>query len=74
MDGAGSSVVPNAGSTLLLRTAQTVGLTGALSAALTAWREPLARHDPHTPTPNSGPRGTSTPTSAMINKITKDPG
>jgi hypothetical protein len=31
---------------VLLRTAQTVGLTGALSAALAPWRRPLARHDP----------------------------
>ena len=34
IDGAGSSVVSHAGSTLLLQTAQTVGLTTALSAAL----------------------------------------
>jgi hypothetical protein len=46
VDGQGSSVVPNAGAVLLLRTAQTVGLTGALSAALGAWRRPTARHDP----------------------------
>jgi len=46
VDGGGSSVVPNAGATLLLRTAQTVGLTGALSTALAPWRRPLARHDP----------------------------
>jgi hypothetical protein len=46
VDGAGSSVVPHAGATVLLRTAQTVGLTGALSAALAPWRRPLARHDP----------------------------
>ncbi len=46
IDGAGASVVPHAGSTLLLRTAQTVGLTGALSEALMRWRRPLARHDP----------------------------
>ena len=38
VDGAGSSVVPHAGATVLLRTAQTVGLTGALSAALAPWR------------------------------------
>jgi hypothetical protein len=31
---------------VLLRTAQTVGLTGALSDALAPWRKPLARHDP----------------------------
>jgi len=46
IDGAGASVVPNAGSTVLLRTAQTVGLTGALQEALASWRRPLARHDP----------------------------
>jgi hypothetical protein len=46
VDGAGSSVVPHAGSTVLLRTAQAVGLTSALSQALTLWRRPLARHDP----------------------------
>jgi hypothetical protein len=46
VDGAGSSVVPHAGSTVLLRTAQVVGLPTALSEALTQWRKPLARHDP----------------------------
>jgi hypothetical protein len=46
VDGVGSSVVPHAGSTVLLRTAQAVGLTTALSAALAPWRKPLARHDP----------------------------
>src|SRR3954469_3088908 len=46
IDGAGASVVPNAGSTVLLRTAQTVGLTCALQEALASWRKPLARHDP----------------------------
>jgi len=46
VNGTGSSVVAHAGSTLLLRTAQTVGLTTALSAALAPWRRPLARHDP----------------------------
>jgi Transposase DDE domain group 1 len=46
VDGAGSSVVPHAGARLLLSTAQTVGLTAALSAALAPWRRPLARHDP----------------------------
>jgi len=42
-DGGGSSVVPHAGS--LLRTAQAVGLTPALSGALTPRGKPLARHD-----------------------------
>ena len=46
IDGAGASVVANAGSTVLLRTAQTVGLSGALRDALAPWRRPLARHDP----------------------------
>jgi hypothetical protein len=46
VDGQGSSVVPNAGAVLLLRTAQTVGLTTALSDAVGPWRRPLARHDP----------------------------
>lgn len=46
VDGAGSSVVPHAGSTVLLRTAQAVRLTSVLAEALTPWRKPLARHDP----------------------------
>jgi len=46
VDGQGSSVVPNAGAVLLLRTAQAVGLTAALSEAVAPWRRPLARHDP----------------------------
>jgi hypothetical protein len=46
VDGGGSSVVPHAGATLLLRTAQTVGLPAALSDALASWRKPLAIHDP----------------------------
>jgi hypothetical protein len=46
VDGQGSSVVPNAGAVLLLRTAEAVGLTGALSKAVAPWRRPLARHDP----------------------------
>ena len=46
VDGGGSSVVPNAGATLLLRTAQTVGLPAVLSEALAPWRRPLAIHDP----------------------------
>ena len=41
VDGQGSSVVPNAGAVLLLRTAQTVGLDTALSDALAPWRRPL---------------------------------
>src|SRR3954454_4628584 len=46
IDGQGSSVVPNAGAVLLLRTAETVGLDAALSEAGRPWRRPLARHDP----------------------------
>ena len=46
VDGGGSSVVPHAGATLLLRTAQTVGLTAGLSKVLAPWRKPLAIHDP----------------------------
>ena len=46
IDGQGSSVVPNAGSVVLLRTAEAVGLTTALSEAVRPWRRPLARHDP----------------------------
>ena len=46
VDGGGSSVVPHAGATLLLRTAQTVGLPAELSDALGPWRRPLAVHDP----------------------------
>jgi Transposase DDE domain group 1 len=46
VDGQGASVVPNAGSVVLLRTAETVGLRTALSEAVRPWRRPLARHDP----------------------------
>jgi hypothetical protein len=46
VDGQGSSVVPNAGAVLLLRTARTVGLDAALSEAVARWRRPTARHDP----------------------------
>jgi hypothetical protein len=46
VDGHGSSVVPNAGAVLLLRTAEAVGLDAALSQVLEPWRRPLARHDP----------------------------
>jgi hypothetical protein len=46
VDGQGSSVVPNAGAVVLLRTAEAVGLTAALSEAVAPWRRPLARHDP----------------------------
>jgi hypothetical protein len=46
VDGLGSSVVPNAGAVVLLRTAEAVGLAAALSDAVGPWRRPLARHDP----------------------------
>ncbi|SOC52858.1 Transposase DDE domain group 1 [Blastococcus aggregatus] len=46
IDGTGSAVVAHAGSMLLLRTAQTVGLTRALREAMAGWRKPLAVHDP----------------------------
>jgi hypothetical protein len=46
IDGTGTAVVAQAGSTLLLRTAQTVGLTRALRQAMAPWRKPLAVHDP----------------------------
>jgi hypothetical protein len=46
VDGHGASVVPNAGAVLLLRTAETVGLTSALTEALRPWQRPLARHRP----------------------------
>jgi len=44
--GSGSGVVSQAGAVLLLRTAESVGLTTALSMALSRWRKPLAVHDP----------------------------
>src|SRR3954453_9633199 len=46
VDGQGKKVVSGAGGVLLTRTATTVGLDRALSAALAPWRKPLARHDP----------------------------
>src|SRR3954454_11650530 len=46
VDGQGKRVVSGAGGVLLTRTATTVGLDAALSAALRPWRRPLARHDP----------------------------
>src|SRR3954454_17554643 len=46
VDGQGRKVVSGAGGVLLTRTATTVGLDAALSAALRPWRRPLARHDP----------------------------
>jgi hypothetical protein len=46
VDGDGVGVVPNAGAMLLLRTAETVGLTASLIDALRPWQRPLARHRP----------------------------
>ncbi len=46
VDGQGKKVVSGAGGVLLTRTAATVGLDRALSAALSPWRRPLACHDP----------------------------
>ncbi|WP_433526756.1 IS1380 family transposase [Nocardia pseudovaccinii] len=45
-DGSGSGVVSQAGAVLLLRAAEKVGLTTALSDALAPWRKPAATHDP----------------------------
>jgi hypothetical protein len=45
-DGLGSGVVSQAGAVLLLRTADVVGLTTALSRAVARWRKPAAVHDP----------------------------
>lgn len=45
-DATGSGVVSQAGLTLLLRTAEKVGLTGELSNTLAPWRTALAVHDP----------------------------
>jgi hypothetical protein len=46
VDGQGKKVVSGAGGVLLTRTAATVGLDQALTAALAPWRRPTARHDP----------------------------
>ncbi len=46
VDTAGAMVVSQAGGVLLTETARTVGLDGALSAALGPWRAPTAVHDP----------------------------
>ncbi len=42
----GRAAVSHAGAVLLLRAAETSGLTSALSTALAPWRSPLAVHDP----------------------------
>jgi len=46
VDSSGHRVVSHAGSVLLTRTADLVGLGAALSAALAPWRKPHAVHDP----------------------------
>jgi hypothetical protein len=46
VDADGSGVVSQAGSVLLLRTAEKVGLTSGLSSGLAGWRKPMAVHDP----------------------------
>ncbi|MGF6888423.1 hypothetical protein ABIA39_007638 [Nocardia sp. GAS34] len=46
VDGDGSGVVSQAGSVLLVRTAERVGLVKGLSKALAPWRKRLATHDP----------------------------
>jgi predicted Fe-S protein YdhL (DUF1289 family) len=46
VDGEGKKVVSGAGGVLLTRTVATVGPDSALSAALSPWRRPTARHDP----------------------------
>lgn len=46
VDATGIGVVSHAGTALLLRTAEKIGLTTALSTALAPWRKPLATHDP----------------------------
>jgi hypothetical protein len=46
VDGSGRKVVSGAGGVLLTRTATAVGLDALLSAALSPWRRPLARHNP----------------------------
>ncbi len=46
VDASGRGVVPHAGSVLLTRTAEVVGLQSALSAALEPWRKLNAVYDP----------------------------
>lgn len=46
VDTTGTGIVSQAGAVTLLRTAEKVGLSAALSAALAPWRKPLATHDP----------------------------
>jgi hypothetical protein len=46
VEGTATGVVSHAGAVVLLRVAEQVGLSGALSDALAPWRKPLASHDP----------------------------
>lgn len=46
VDATGTGVVSHAGAVTLLRTAEAVGLTTALSDQLSLWRKPLAQFDP----------------------------
>jgi hypothetical protein len=45
-DGDGAGLVAHAGTVLLVRTAEKIGLVKGLSQALARWRKPLATHDP----------------------------
>lgn len=46
VDATGGGIVSQAGAITLVRTAQQVGLTDALSVGLAPWRKPLASHNP----------------------------
>ncbi len=46
VDGEGTGLVSQAGSQLLVRTAERTGLVKGLSEALAPWRKPLATHNP----------------------------
>ena len=45
-DGDGAGLVSQAGTVLLVRAAERIGLVKGLSEALAPWRKPLATHDP----------------------------
>src|SRR5690606_33622740 len=46
VDAAGTNLVSHAGTVLLLRTAEAIGLNTALTGGLSEWRKPTAVHDP----------------------------
>ncbi len=46
VDGDGSGLVSQAGTLLLVRTAEKIGLVKGLSQALSPWRKPLSTHNP----------------------------